>query len=270
MATLPIQVICPACNAQPGNPCTQPDDRSRHSVKFFHYTRIESAEKGGPHSDEELQRLLESTSMAANEKIREQQHAAAVRAELEIPEQLQPDRWSKQVHGLIAHEPCGAVFIPGPSTKALHEATCPSIVAKLTEEQTEEARTRPPALTREESEERQIAWAISRHKRQYARERSPFEKGQDDRAADLLSALGLRPYNVYSEGYAANEGRSGAISHGVHWGRSFNDAIARWKDEGGKDAQYLSSRTDNLGREQWTYWGCKLFDNMADAQRSFG
>jgi hypothetical protein len=36
-------VTCPACQAVPGMPCTQPDDRSRHAVRTFHWSRIDRA-----------------------------------------------------------------------------------------------------------------------------------------------------------------------------------------------------------------------------------
>ena len=256
----PTTVICPACNAQVGNPCTQPDDRSRHNVKFFHYARIESAQKGGPQEpehDEELQEILDTTSIEAEqEKI------------LEIPEELQPGRQWDTRGEFDVHLPCGMVHIPG--HRALHEAVCPSITQKLTVEQLQELRKPPTKTTREENEERLIAWAISRHKRTYNRERSPFERGQDDRARDLLAALGLKPFSVYSEGYAATGEHGGATSHGTHWGRDFNDAIERWKREDHSAARYLSKRTNSLGHVTWTYWGCKLFDNLHDAQKSFG
>jgi hypothetical protein len=35
----PLAVACPNCNAQPGEPCTQPDDRGRHPVQSIHFAR---------------------------------------------------------------------------------------------------------------------------------------------------------------------------------------------------------------------------------------
>jgi hypothetical protein len=32
-------VVCPACNAQPGRPCTAPTINSRRDVKYFHNSR---------------------------------------------------------------------------------------------------------------------------------------------------------------------------------------------------------------------------------------
>lgn len=287
----PLNVVCPNCNAQPGEPCTQPTERSRNPVKFFHYARITSVENAehaqrvrtaiqshkeitGPKTiaidgydevnDAELEQLLSATSLEANEKIREQQDAAT----LEIPAELQPDRWRDLHHGLIAHEPCGAVFIPGPATKPLHEAECQSTLRGMSAEQIEEARKRPPMTTRSESEEQQINWAIQRHRRGHSSR--PGASQSMDRATDLLRALGLKPFSVYSEGYAATGERGGATSHGTHWGHDFNDAIKRWKSEGGQDAIYLSESHDRWGRTTWSYWGCRLFETLHEAQRSFG
>ena len=261
----PLSVICPACNAQEGQPCTQPTDRSRNPVKFFHYPRVELALEPPTAelqpvaaTDTELQQLLEATELPPEpEKIPDEEpeilrHPAELAAALE---------WQVEVSGSLSfdvHRLCGTVLVAG--YRAMHEASCPAVTQGMTAHEREEVRKQRYPTTRDENEERQIAWAISAHKR-----RTGPRRPGDDRAADLLAALGLKPYSVYSEGYAATGESGGATSHGTHWGRTFDDAIARWKAEGGTDAQYLS----NAGG-RWTYWGCKLFDNLSDAQRSFG
>lgn len=35
----PSEVVCPACNAQPGAPCTQPTNNGRVDVSWFHNPR---------------------------------------------------------------------------------------------------------------------------------------------------------------------------------------------------------------------------------------
>jgi hypothetical protein len=44
MVTLsaPRDRVCPTCNAQPGEPCTQPTNNSRRPVRWYHFKRIES------------------------------------------------------------------------------------------------------------------------------------------------------------------------------------------------------------------------------------
>jgi hypothetical protein len=37
--TGPIARVCPACQAQPGKPCTQPTENSRRPVTWFHLMR---------------------------------------------------------------------------------------------------------------------------------------------------------------------------------------------------------------------------------------
>ncbi len=251
-APKPTTVICPVCNAQVGDPCTQPDDRSRHNVKFFHFARLELANNPPePELDVELQQLLDSTQ----EKI------------LELPEELQPEQQWEIRGEFEIHTPCGQVFVPG--SRALHEAACPSLTMKLTAEQLAEVRKRPSSVTRDESDERAIRMAMTRYER-YASSPRPHAERFRAEATAILRASGLQRFHVYSEGYAATGERGGATSHGTHWGRDFNDAIERWAREDHSAARYLSKRTNSLGQVTWTYWGCKLFDNLSDAQRSFG
>lgn len=42
----PRLVVCPNCNAQPGQPCTQPTDDSRRAVNWYHLAREGAARKG--------------------------------------------------------------------------------------------------------------------------------------------------------------------------------------------------------------------------------
>jgi len=161
------------------------------------------------------------------------------------------------------HRPCGMVLAGG--NRDLHLTMCPSVETRFSPEQLAELkRTRYP-VTREQQEEQRIAAAVHRSK-------SPMQRMKEAAAAReaRYRAQGLRPFTVYSEGYAATGEHGGAVSHGVHWGINFNDAIARWKNRGRSDADLLSSRQDAAGRTTWTYWGCRLFDNLHDAQKSFG
>lgn len=40
----PIDVVCPACNARPGKPCTAPTDTSRRPVGWMHASRTEAVQ----------------------------------------------------------------------------------------------------------------------------------------------------------------------------------------------------------------------------------
>lgn len=35
-----LLVVCPNCNAQPGQPCTQPTETGRRNVQWIHYARF--------------------------------------------------------------------------------------------------------------------------------------------------------------------------------------------------------------------------------------
>ena len=41
----PVLVACTACNAQPGQPCTQPTNTTREMVSWYHRVREDAAER---------------------------------------------------------------------------------------------------------------------------------------------------------------------------------------------------------------------------------
>ena len=68
-----------------------------------------------------------------------------------------------------------------------------------------------------------------------------------------------KEFAVWSEGYATTGLGGGANFHGKILAKSFKDACVK------------VFRGDKLfDPESLTYWGCKLFDNEADARKSFG
>ena len=66
-------------------------------------------------------------------------------------------------------------------------------------------------------------------------------------------------YEIWSEGYAATGERGEAIKIGEAEAESFQEACNTLLRENGL---YDSARL--------TYWGCRLFDNEADARKLFG
>lgn len=72
---------------------------------------------------------------------------------------------------------------------------------------------------------------------------------------------------VWSEGYAATGESSDAMFHGEFEAVDFADAVHQWlstlKPESEK--KYYSYRD---GKHM--FWACQLFDNEADARKSFG
>lgn len=78
----------------------------------------------------------------------------------------------------------------------------------------------------------------------------------------------MKVYNVYIEGYCANGGSARAEYLGQHIGKTFADAakqacVSRYGEESTK--VYFSIRGGTPA-----FWGCRLYDNFAEATRSFG
>jgi hypothetical protein len=67
----------------------------------------------------------------------------------------------------------------------------------------------------------------------------------------------MKEYEIWSEGFAATGESAKANFIGSIWGETFIDAC---KNSGLKLSSY----------DPPIYWGCRLFDNEADARKSFG
>ena len=66
-------------------------------------------------------------------------------------------------------------------------------------------------------------------------------------------------YQIWSEGYVANGDKNTAMHHGEYEADSFKEACILWGNE-----------LPDFDSDRLTYWGCRLFDNEADARKSFG
>ena len=78
----------------------------------------------------------------------------------------------------------------------------------------------------------------------------------------------MKTYEVYIEGYCTNGDRAPSRYLGQHTGRTFAEAarracVARYGEESTK------INFDFRGGIP-AFWGCRLYDNHADAARSFG
>jgi hypothetical protein len=72
----------------------------------------------------------------------------------------------------------------------------------------------------------------------------------------------MKTFQIWVEGYAVTGNRSGATLLGTYQAESWDEAVQKYM-------------TDNPGRldvdsRGYTDWGCRLFDNEADARKSFG
>lgn len=69
-------------------------------------------------------------------------------------------------------------------------------------------------------------------------------------------------FAVWSEGYHVQEGKCGAAYHGTHRAATFKEACAM--------AMSSSANKPYYNEKSNTYYGCRLFDNEAEARRAFG
>ena len=81
----------------------------------------------------------------------------------------------------------------------------------------------------------------------------------------MIDMDNLNTYEVWTEGYVVTGGSSGAVFHGAWKGVDFKDAVKNYAES--VEDPYARSTID---LDRMTFWGCKFFDNEADARKSFG
>lgn len=80
----------------------------------------------------------------------------------------------------------------------------------------------------------------------------------------------MKNYGLWVEGYAATGEHGTAKYLGQAEGDTFGEAVQNWyRDTPDANRNYGSLRY-NEKRDRWSLWGCEVFDNQADARRSFG
>jgi hypothetical protein len=87
----------------------------------------------------------------------------------------------------------------------------------------------------------------------------------------------MKDFEIWSEGYAATGERSGATKLWEGKAEDFDDAIRQLNEAAitkyGKPSAAKGTVLDGRTMkpiDDWRVWGCKLFDNEADARKSFG
>ncbi|MHB0943408.1 hypothetical protein ACYCSU_17300 [Paenibacillus sp. ALE1] len=80
---------------------------------------------------------------------------------------------------------------------------------------------------------------------------------------EVSDCLQMKSYDIWSEGFVVTGGSGTAHFHGSSTGKDFKEACDRFAEANPEFKEYYSS-------ERLTYWGCRLFDNHADAAVSFG
>lgn len=100
-----------------------------------------------------------------------------------------------------------------------------------------------------------------------ARDCDAYQKHMDASIAKLLETKQIEQttklYEIWAEGYAATGGCSGATLLGRIRGENFKDACKKLANKDLAFGLYFDEK-------RMTYWGCSLFDNEADARKSFG
>jgi len=71
---------------------------------------------------------------------------------------------------------------------------------------------------------------------------------------------------LWSEGYRATGGESGAQSHGSFDACTLREAVIAYRESVDDKAK----RYINIDNGRLDYWGCRFFDNEADARKAFG
>lgn len=96
----------------------------------------------------------------------------------------------------------------------------------------------------------------------------------------------LKEYDIWAEGFVITGQTSQAFKLTEKDGfnrpvlaESFNDAVRKFRKENPTSSVYIreynpenftSRKAYENRRSNWAYWGCALFDNEADARKSFG
>ena len=71
-----------------------------------------------------------------------------------------------------------------------------------------------------------------------------------------------KPFNIYVEGYRATGEHGKAFLLYESFGESLEEAINNLPDSKREKIEYYGA--------YYQYWGCRLFDNLLDAQKMFG
>jgi len=91
------------------------------------------------------------------------------------------------------------------------------------------------------------------------------------------AAKPVKTFQIWMEGFSASGDQSDAQLVGTGNGETFDDAVRdymnRTPDHGitaNTMSRYATSEAYEKRRSNWNIWACDLFDNEADARKSFG
>ena len=76
----------------------------------------------------------------------------------------------------------------------------------------------------------------------------------------------MKTYSLWMEGYIIQGNSSKADFLGTFKANSFIDACDKWSETLSDDEKQYYDKKEN---KAW-FWGCAIYDNEADARKSFG
>jgi hypothetical protein len=139
--------------------------------------------------------------------------------------------------------------------------------------QVEYAKGQWTALTKQYSED-QIQDALWQKQEQRPEDADSYRAVRVERSVLVMALLAvnaqvqapatvLQSWEIWSEGFSATGQHGTAQCFGTFQAETFKDACQQWVDA---DA----SRARVFKKDQLTFWGCRLFDNEAEARLRFG
>jgi hypothetical protein len=76
----------------------------------------------------------------------------------------------------------------------------------------------------------------------------------------------MKLFDIWSEGYNCTGNSSPATFHGNMYGENLLDACVKFAEETPEFKKYF----DHNENGDCFYWGCKIYNNLAEACESFG
>lgn len=77
-------------------------------------------------------------------------------------------------------------------------------------------------------------------------------------------------YTLWVEGYLATGEHGVAQCLGAWDADTFSDAVGAWNQAENPGGRKYGTLKYNAARDEWSVWGCVIFDNEEDARRNFG
>jgi hypothetical protein len=91
----------------------------------------------------------------------------------------------------------------------------------------------------------------------------PLPLEEEEMNKPEFEKVAFKHFEIWAEGYAATGESGRAIKMGEADGKDFKNACVNFAEKNDSFKKFFNPQYMN-------YWGCRLFDNEADARKSFG